>query len=167
MAAFSRSAVLTHPFQVVFLQIAVPSREEVVEYAEQVSVQRFFASASEFSPPPSVEPSRAWSERSTASLRTLTGPPFIICTAAMIRYSLAPRFYQLLTALQGTLAEWYRAAVVCAVTPLRDGMNLVAKEYLAAQMPSDPGVLLLSRFAGARVFSSLLARLTCHRRLRR
>ena len=35
------------------------------------------------------------------------------------------------------------------VTPLRDGMNLVAKEYLAAQDPEDPGVLVLSQFAGA------------------
>ena len=35
------------------------------------------------------------------------------------------------------------------VTPLRDGMNLVAKEYVAAQSPANPGVLVLSRFAGA------------------
>jgi trehalose 6-phosphate synthase len=38
---------------------------------------------------------------------------------------------------------------VACVTPLRDGMNLVAKEYVAAQNPEDPGVLVLSRFAGA------------------
>ncbi|MEJ5989548.1 alpha,alpha-trehalose-phosphate synthase (UDP-forming) [Ramlibacter sp. PS3R-8] len=43
----------------------------------------------------------------------------------------------------------YRAARVALVTPLRDGMNLVAKEFLAAQDPADPGVLVLSRFAGA------------------
>jgi trehalose 6-phosphate synthase len=42
-----------------------------------------------------------------------------------------------------------RAAAVGLVTPLRDGMNLVAKEYVAAQDPADPGVLILSRFAGA------------------
>ena len=47
------------------------------------------------------------------------------------------------------LAGIYRAARVCLVTPLRDGMNLVAKEYVAAQNPDDPGVLVLSRFAGA------------------
>ena len=35
------------------------------------------------------------------------------------------------------------------VTPLQDGMNLVAKEYVAAQNPADPGVLVLSKFAGA------------------
>lgn len=42
-----------------------------------------------------------------------------------------------------------RAASVALVTPLRDGMNLVAKEFIAAQDPEDPGVLVLSRFAGA------------------
>ena len=47
------------------------------------------------------------------------------------------------------LAGIYRAARVGLVTPLRDGMNLVAKEYVAAQNPDDPGVLVLSRFAGA------------------
>lgn len=43
----------------------------------------------------------------------------------------------------------FRAARVALVTPLRDGMNLVAKEFIAAQDPDDPGVLVLSRFAGA------------------
>lgn len=47
------------------------------------------------------------------------------------------------------LFGFYRAAKVGLVTPLRDGMNLVAKEYVAAQDPDDPGVLVLSRFAGA------------------
>lgn len=47
------------------------------------------------------------------------------------------------------LAGFYRQAAVGLVTPLRDGMNLVAKEYVAAQDPADPGVLVLSRFAGA------------------
>jgi trehalose 6-phosphate synthase len=47
------------------------------------------------------------------------------------------------------LAGIYRAAEVGLVTPLRDGMNLVAKEYVAAQDPEDPGVLVLSRYAGA------------------
>ncbi|WP_267395864.1 MULTISPECIES: alpha,alpha-trehalose-phosphate synthase (UDP-forming) [unclassified Sphingomonas] len=47
------------------------------------------------------------------------------------------------------LAGIYRAAKIGLVTPLRDGMNLVAKEYVAAQNPEDPGVLILSRFAGA------------------
>ena len=48
-----------------------------------------------------------------------------------------------------TLAGFYRFSQVGVVTPLRDGMNLVAKEYVAAQNAEDPGVLVLSRFAGA------------------
>ena len=47
------------------------------------------------------------------------------------------------------LAGLYRAARVGLVTPMRDGMNLVAKEYVASQDAEDPGVLILSRFAGA------------------
>ena len=50
---------------------------------------------------------------------------------------------------QSVLAGFHRAAAIGLITPLRDGMNLVAKEYLAAQSPLDPGVLVLSRFAGA------------------
>ena len=47
------------------------------------------------------------------------------------------------------LAGLYRFSRVCLVTPLRDGMNLVAKEYVAAQDPENPGALVLSQFAGA------------------
>src|ERR1700724_3473934 len=50
---------------------------------------------------------------------------------------------------QTVLAGLYRTAQVGVVTPLHDGMNLVAKEYVAAQNPDDPGVLVLSKFAGA------------------
>jgi trehalose 6-phosphate synthase len=50
---------------------------------------------------------------------------------------------------RSALAGLYRAARAALVTPLRDGMNLVAKEYVASQDPDDPGVLILSRFAGA------------------
>ena len=50
---------------------------------------------------------------------------------------------------QNRLSLYYRNADVCLVTPLRDGMNLVAKEYVASQDPENPGVLVLSRFAGA------------------
>ncbi len=49
------------------------------------------------------------------------------------------------------LAGLYRAAKAALVTPLRDGMNLVAKEYVASQDMEDPGVLILSRFAGAAI----------------
>src|SRR3546814_20946359 len=47
------------------------------------------------------------------------------------------------------LTGFFRAARVGFVTPLRDGMNLVAKEYVACQDPEDPGVLVLSQVAGA------------------
>jgi trehalose 6-phosphate synthase len=47
------------------------------------------------------------------------------------------------------LARLYRKARSCLVTSLADGMNLVAKEFVAAQDADDPGVLILSRFAGA------------------
>jgi trehalose 6-phosphate synthase len=47
------------------------------------------------------------------------------------------------------LAALFRASQVGFVTPLRDGMNLVAKEFVAAQDMEDPGVLVLSQFAGA------------------
>ncbi|MEO0820544.1 MAG: trehalose-6-phosphate synthase [Pseudomonadota bacterium] len=47
------------------------------------------------------------------------------------------------------LAGLYRLARIGLVTPLHDGMNLVAKEFVAAQDPEDPGVLILSEFAGA------------------
>ncbi|WP_435201727.1 alpha,alpha-trehalose-phosphate synthase (UDP-forming) [Qipengyuania sp. 902] len=47
------------------------------------------------------------------------------------------------------LFGFFRASKIGLVTPLRDGMNLVAKEYVAAQDPEDPGVLILSSFAGA------------------
>jgi trehalose 6-phosphate synthase len=51
--------------------------------------------------------------------------------------------------MRASLSGFYRAADIALITPLRDGMNLVAKEYVAAQDPDDPGVLILSRFAGA------------------
>jgi trehalose 6-phosphate synthase len=50
---------------------------------------------------------------------------------------------------QRSLAGFFRLSRVALVTPLRDGMNLVAKEDVAAQVPDDPGVLILSPFAGA------------------
>ena len=50
---------------------------------------------------------------------------------------------------RNALMPLYAEAQVGLVTPLRDGMNLVAKEYVAAQDPDDPGVLVLSQFAGA------------------
>ncbi|MEP9351766.1 alpha,alpha-trehalose-phosphate synthase (UDP-forming) [Xanthobacter sp. KR7-225] len=63
--------------------------------------------------------------------------------------SWTPLRYVNRTYSRSALAGIYRAASVAMVTPLRDGMNLVAKEFVAAQDPEDPGVLLLSQFAGA------------------
>jgi len=60
-----------------------------------------------------------------------------------------PLRYMTSTVRRQILAGFYRVARLGVVTPLRDGMNLVAKEYVAAQDPADPGVLILSRFAGA------------------
>ena len=49
---------------------------------------------------------------------------------------------------QQRLAALYRDARAALITPIRDGMNLVAKEFIASQV-GDPGVLILSRLAGA------------------
>jgi trehalose 6-phosphate synthase len=61
----------------------------------------------------------------------------------------SPLRYRTQSLPRDVLAGVYRAASAALVTPLRDGMNLVAKEFVAAQDPDDPGVLILSRFAGA------------------
>ncbi len=60
-----------------------------------------------------------------------------------------PVRYMHRTVARARLPGLYRASRVALVTPLRDGMNLVAKEFIVAQDPQDPGVLVLSRFAGA------------------
>ncbi len=60
-----------------------------------------------------------------------------------------PLRYLTQTVARTTLAGFQRVARIGLVTPLRDGMNLVAKEFVAAQDPADPGALVLSRFAGA------------------
>ena len=61
----------------------------------------------------------------------------------------APIRYMTRAVRRQTLAGFMRMSRLAVVTPLRDGMNLVAKEFIAAQDPADPGVLILSRFAGA------------------
>ncbi|MBI5487960.1 MAG: trehalose-phosphatase [Deltaproteobacteria bacterium] len=100
------------------VQVSVPSREDVPEYAEQRKLVELAVSRinGDFS-------DGRW----------------------------IPVRYQYRSYRPHQLARLYRAAHVGYVTPLRDGMNLVAKEYVAAQDPADPGVLLLSRFAGAAV----------------
>ena len=101
---------------IVFIQIAPPSREDIASY-QQI---------------------RETLEQKTGEIN-----------GAHSRIDLVPIRY----VNQGhSLAELfgiYRASKIGLVTPLRDGMNLVAKEYVAAQDPEDPGVLILSRFAGA------------------
>ena len=60
-----------------------------------------------------------------------------------------PLRYLTRSVARNTLAGFQRRAGVGLITPLRDGMNLVAKEFVAAQDPEHPGALVLSRFAGA------------------
>jgi trehalose 6-phosphate synthase len=61
----------------------------------------------------------------------------------------APLRYITKSFSQPILAGFFRASRIALVTPLRDGMNLVAKEYVASQRADDPGVLILPCFAGA------------------
>ncbi len=108
-----------HPGRVrdlVFVQIAPPSREDVESYKEI----------------------RAALERKTGQINGARSEVDIV----PIRY--VNRGYS-----HAELFGFFRAAKIGLVTPLRDGMNLVAKEYVAAQDPDDPGVLILSGFAGA------------------
>ncbi|HKE18119.1 MAG TPA: trehalose-phosphatase [Kofleriaceae bacterium] len=104
--------------QVSLVQVSVPSREDVPEYAEQ----------------------RQLIENAVGRINGEYGEAHWV----PVRYLY--RSYG-----RNHLAQLYRAADVGYVTPLRDGMNLVAKEFVAAQDADDPGVLLLSRFAGAAV----------------
>jgi trehalose 6-phosphate synthase len=102
--------------QVVFVQVAVPSRADVPEYAEQ-----------------------------RRTIETLVGR----INGEHGEAHWVPVRYVYRSYGRSQLARLYRTAHVGFVTPLRDGMNLVAKEYVAAQDAADPGVLLLSSFAGA------------------
>ncbi len=102
--------------RVSFIQVAVPSRADVPEYAAQ----------------------RRAIEALVGSINGQYGEAHWV-----------PVRYVYRSYARADLARLYRAADVALVTPLRDGMNLVAKEYVAAQDPERPGVLVLSRFAGA------------------
>jgi len=102
--------------KVTFLQIAPPSRSDVLAYTEI----------------------RQALERSAGRLNGR----FAEADWTPIRY--LNRDYT-----HSTLMGFLRAAQVALVTPVRDGMNLVAKEFIAAQDPQDPGVLILSPMAGA------------------
>lgn len=102
--------------EIVYLQVAEPSRSEVPEYREM-----------------------------RQSLDQMAGE--IIGRHA--RFDWMPIRYMSQRIRRPTLLAFFSAAHVGLVTPLRDGMNLVAKEYVAAQNPDDPGVLVLSELAGA------------------
>jgi trehalose 6-phosphate synthase len=69
--------------------------------------------------------------------------------AEMAEHDWVPLRYVHRTFSRERLAEFYREAAVGLVTPLRDGMNVVAMEFVASQRPESPGVLVLSRTAGA------------------
>jgi alpha,alpha-trehalose-phosphate synthase [UDP-forming] len=102
--------------QVCFVQISVPSREDVPEYAEL----------------------RHRVEMLVGRINGRFGEA-----------NWVPVHYLYRSYDHGVLAQLYRAAEVALVTPLRDGLNLVAKEFVAAQDRARPGVLVLSKFAGA------------------
>ncbi|MBD2842117.1 alpha,alpha-trehalose-phosphate synthase (UDP-forming) [Erythrobacter rubeus] len=108
-----------HPERVrdlVFIQIAPPSREDVESY-----------------------------QKIRAELEQKTGQ----INGARSEVDLVPIRYVNQGYSHAELYGFFRGAKIGLVTPLRDGMNLVAKEYVAAQDPNDPGVLILSDFAGA------------------
>lgn len=101
---------------IVYLQVAEPSRSEVPEYQE--IRHRLDQAAGEIN-------------------------------GRHARFDWMPIRYMSQRIRRPTLLAFFSAARVGLVTPLRDGMNLVAKEYVAAQNPDDPGVLVLSELAGA------------------
>lgn len=115
--AFNRlfSRFPEHLRAVSYLQVAVPSREDVSEYA---------------------------------SLRPVLNRMAGDINGRHGTFDWVPLRYMSQGVARSTLAGFYRAARVGLVTPFRDGMNLVAHEYVAAQNIDDPGVLILSRFAG-------------------
>ena len=82
-------------------------------------------------------------------IRTLLEQKTGQINGALSRVDLTPIRYVNQGHSLAELTGVYFASKIGLVTPLRDGMNLVAKEYVAAQDPEDPGVLILSRFAGA------------------
>ena len=92
--------------------------------------------------------------------RAATSPSIVRCASGWARSpvisavasrSSIGRRYSISTGVSRTsrCSAFFRLGRIALVTPLRDGMNLVAKEYVVAQDPDDPGVLILSPFAGA------------------
>ena len=114
------------------LQVAVPSRTDVKEYRElKEEIDKLVGCINgQFSTP-------AWSP-----IRSVCSHIFLVNLFSRLRYIFG-------CVSQDQLAAFYRDARVGLITPLRDGMNLVAKEFAACQPEQDPGVLILSPFAGA------------------
>jgi trehalose 6-phosphate synthase len=102
--------------EIVYLQVAEPSRTEVPEYRDV-----------------------------RHRLDQIAGE----ITGEFARFDWMPMRYLSHRMRRATLLAFFSMASVALVTPLRDGMNLVAKEFVAAQHPRDPGVLVLSEMAGA------------------
>jgi len=102
--------------KVSFVQVSVPSRSDVPEYAEL--------------------------RQRVENLVGRVNGRFGEADWVPVRYLYRSYDHRVLTQL-------YRLADVGLVTPLRDGLNLVAKEFVVAQDPANPGVLVLSKFAGA------------------
>ena len=94
--------------------------------------------------PPTREEVEAYSDIRT-ELETLSGS----INGQFADFDWTPVRYIHRAIPRNILAALFRASQVGLVSPLRDGMNLVAKEYIAAQDDKDPGVLVLSKFAGA------------------
>jgi len=116
LEAFRRVAARRPARSMTMLQIAAPSREDVLAYRKL----------------------RQEIDSAAGSINAEFGEPDWLPLRMLAR----PQ-------ARDTVAGFMRLARVGVVTPLRDGMNLVAKEFVAAQDPADPGVLVLSRFAGA------------------
>jgi len=113
-----RTALLRYPElrgNVLFIQVAVPSRQEVREY-----------------------------QLLRAQIDQLVGE----INGQFTEMDWAPIHYLYRSLSRDQLLAYYRAARIALITPLKDGMNLVAKEYCASHVDDD-GVLILSDFAGA------------------
>jgi trehalose 6-phosphate synthase len=103
------------PDEVVFLQLAIPSRQRVEQYRQlKDDIDRLVG-------------------RINGEVQRIGRPPIIYLHVSYPRVE---------------IAAFYRAADVMVVTPLRDGMNLVAKEFVACRQRDD-GALVLSEFTGA------------------
>lgn len=110
--------------------------EEYPEYRRKIVLSQFA--------PPTRESVEAYAEIK-AELESLAGS----INGRFGELDWVPINYIHRTIPRNELRDIYRTSRIGLVTPLMDGMNLVAKEYIASQDPNDPGVLILSKFAGS------------------